>query len=142
MILSLNKYNPKDYPVIAIDLDDTIWSSHNPDGTHIFPNAGMPYKNAIKTINNMICAGYEVIIWTARDSAEQATACKKRLLEAGINPNFKWNWYSNRSSAQFVVNKSSSPKIDANVFIDDRAYGAPVYNDDTWQKIGLEFCGK
>lgn len=85
------KYNPKDYPVIAIDLDDTIWSSHNPDGTHIFPNAGMPYKNAIKTINNMICAGYEVIIWTARDSAEQATACKKRLLEAGINPNFKWN---------------------------------------------------
>ena len=81
MILSLNKYNPKDYPVIAIDLDDTIWSSHNPDGTHIFPNAGMPYKNAIKTINNMICAGYEVIIWTARDSAEQATACKNDCLK-------------------------------------------------------------
>lgn len=135
----MTTYSPQTHPIIAIDLDDTIWRSTDETGQPIYPKAGEPFEEAIKTINEMICNGYEVIIWTARDSAEQATICKNKLLKAGLNPNFKWNWYSNHRSAEFVVNKASSPKIDANVFIDDRAYGAPIFNNETWKKLRHEF---
>lgn len=134
----VSKYSPKTHPVIAIDLDDTIWP-FIVDGKHIYPNPGTPFKAAIKAINRMIVEGYEVIIWTARSNSEQATACKKALLDAGINPNFKWNWYSNNSTSQFIQNKESSRKIDASIFFDDKAWGAPVYSEETWTKIFEEF---
>lgn len=135
------KYTPETHPVIAIDLDDTIWTATR-EGNHIFPGAGVPFKNAIKTINKMIATGYEVIIWTARDSENQAKECKKALLDAGINPNFKWNYYSNHANSEYVINKASSRKIDANIFFDDRAYGAPIYSEETWANIYDEFFGE
>lgn len=135
------KYSPKMHPVIAIDLDDTIWAATT-SGTHIFPNPGVPFNNAVKTINQMIATGYEVIIWTARDSENQAKECKKALLAAGINPNFKWNYYSNHANSEYVINKASSRKIDANVFFDDRAYGAPIYSEEVWDSIYQEFFGE
>ena len=132
------KYSPKTHPVIAIDLDDTIWAATT-SGTHIFPNPGVPFNNAV---NQMIATGYEVIIWTARDSENQAKECKKALLAAGINPNFKWNYYSNHANSEYIINKASSRKIDANVFFDDRAYGAPIYSEEVWDSIYQEFFGE
>lgn len=134
-------YSPDSKPVIAIDLDGTVWKSTKEDGSDIFPEPGEPFENAIKTINAMIIAGYEIIIWTARDYAEQAMQCKKRLLERGLNPNFKWNWYSNYSNASYIVDKTSSKKVDADVFIDDKAYGAPIYSEEVWATIFTEFIG-
>lgn len=139
-------YSPQTHPTIAIDLDDTIWVSSadhpaNVDHHNIYPDAGVPFKWAIKTINAWITAGYEVIIWTARNNTEQATKCKKALLDAGINPNFKWNWYSNHSTSVFIQNKESSRKIDASIFFDDKAWGAPVYSEETWEAIYHDFFG-
>lgn len=142
----MTTYSPQTHPTIAIDLDDTIWvsSAHHPanlDNRNIYPEAGVPFKWAIKTINAWITAGYEVIIWTARNNTEQATKCKKALLDAGINPNFKWNWYSNHSTSVFIQNKESSRKIDASIFFDDKAWGAPVYSEETWETIYHDFFG-
>lgn len=136
-IIPMN-YTTKTHPVIAIDLDNTLWPAIE-NGQPIYPNPGTPFPWAIKTINKWIATGYEVIIWTARNNTEQATACKKRLLDSGINPNFKWNWYSNHSTSIFIQNKESSRKIDADIFFDDKAYGAPVYTNKTWEQIYHEF---
>lgn len=135
------RYSPKTHPVLAIDLDNTIWNFYDENGDPIYPNPGEPYKNAIKTINRFIAEGYEVVIWTARNSAENATWCKKKLLDSGINPNFKWNWYSNHATSKYIQNKDSSRKIDADIFFDDKAWGAPVYSEETWANIHKAFFG-
>ena len=43
-------YTPQTHPVIAINLDDTLWQATFDDGSYIYPEPGQPFENAIKTI--------------------------------------------------------------------------------------------
>jgi len=123
------KYSPDTHPVIAIDLDGTIWNED-------YPNTGTPYFYAIETVNKMIELGYEVIIFTARDS-ENLKSCKLALIdEFGLNPNVKFNEHSNYYTSIYPI---SSPKINASVYLEDKSFNAPNYKTE-WPNIYNKFC--
>lgn len=117
-------YTPHTHPVIAIDLDNTIWTEN-------YPDVGDPFPNAIETINDLISEGYEVIIWTAR-SWDNLRTCKLQLIDKyQLNPNVKFNAHSNYFTSLYEV---SSPKVNASVYLDDRAIFAPDYKTE-WSNI-------
>ena len=125
---SKRKYTPDTHPVIAIDLDGTIWNED-------YPNTGVPFPNAIETINAMVSEGYEIIIWTARDN-ENLMFCKKELIDIfELNPNVKFNQHSNYFTS---IYKISSPKVNASIYLDDKSYNAPDYST-YWSKLREEF---
>lgn len=127
-----NVYTPKTHPVIAIDLDSTIW-------TEDFPNFGEPFPHAIETLNAMYEAGYEVIIWTSR-GGENLELCMKHLREKyGLNPSIVANQHAKYFTDRFPV---SSPKIGASMYLDDKAYGAPPSFKHEWKHIGRNFLGE
>jgi hypothetical protein len=122
-------YSPETHPVIAIDLDGTIWDED-------YPNTAIPYFKSIETINKMVEIGYEVIIFTARGE-ENLKACKWFLIdEIGLNPNVKFNQHSNYYTSLYPI---SSPKINASVYFEDKAFNAPNYKTE-WPNIYNKFC--
>ena len=113
-------------------MDSTIW-------TELFPEFGVPYRNAISTINKMIEFGYEVIIWTSR-SGDNLRKCIYNLIdEHGLNPNVKVNDHSNHCLG---IYDAQSQKIAASIYIDDKAYGAPENFEDEWLNIYSKFIGE
>lgn len=57
------KYTPQSHPVIAVDFDGTLVKDQ-------FPDLGTPFTEGINTVNAMIEAGYEIVIWTARQDLD------------------------------------------------------------------------
>ncbi len=101
---------------IAVDFDGTIFE-HHPDGTlHIGPEI----PGAVDALVECRRAGARIILWTCRGSdsgrrRDAVTACGLAgLFFEGIN---------GRSD---LPDKYDSPKVVANVYIDDKAYGAPL----------------
>ena len=84
----MTKKTPNTHPVIAIDLDGTIWKEE-------YPDCSVPFDGAIECINDMIRSGYEVIIWTARGGDNLNTVKRALIDEYGLNPNVKFNEHSN-----------------------------------------------
>lgn len=115
--------------VIAIDLDSTIW-------TEDFPNLGVPYPDAIETINDMIKAGFEIVIWTSRDIENANKSIYHLIDEYGLNPNVKINVHSN---IFLGIYDKRSVKIAADIYIDDKAYGAPKSFEHEWKNIRKRF---
>lgn len=126
-------FTPESHPVIAIDLDSTIW-----DVEH--PTFGTPFPNAIKTINHMIDAGYEVIIWSSRGGENLSYAIRTLEQLHGLKPGIKFNAHSNYFLSRYPV---QSPKVGAHVYIDDKAYGSPFFGDKepNWFEIEKHFLG-
>lgn len=122
------KYTPQSYPVIAVDFDGTLVKDQ-------FPNLGQPFIEGINTVNAMIEAGYEIVIWTAR---QELVPVMEHLKNHGLNiDKVKIN-----AHADYMLNRYESQgiKIGASIYIDDRGYGAPIFNDSEWLKIKSEFC--
>lgn len=101
---------------IAIDFDGTIckWAS--------FPNIGEPVPMALDTIRQLINNGHEVYIWTVRSEGfgleEVVLFCINHgLMISGFNKN----------PDQLVY--TSSPKLDCDLYIDDKALGCPLMKD-------------
>lgn len=112
------------FRVIAIDLDNTIW-------TEEFPNMGIPFPNAIETINEFIENKIEVVIWSARHY-ENIKECVYYLIDVyDLNPNVKVNIHSNIFVGLYDY---SSPKVSADLYLDDKALNAPDFSKD-WIKI-------
>lgn len=126
----MTKKTPNTYPVIAIDLDGTIWKEE-------YPHCSVPFDGAIECINDMIKTGYEVIIWTAR-GGDNLNIVKHALInEYELNPNIKFNEHSNWFTSIYPI---GSPKVNASVYFDDKAYGAPDYSKpETWAEIRKEY---
>jgi hypothetical protein len=112
---------PKTY---AIDWDGTVVNDKQ------FPNIGEPKPNAINVMNRMLAEGSRIIIWTCRGGREQADGIRAKLNEYGI--------------FDFMVNKeypdsieywkdSLSPKVFADVYIDDR--GIHTQGEIDWYEV-------
>lgn len=118
------------HPVICIDLDGTIIEEG------YYPRYGRPLPNAIESVNKLINAGYEVVIWTSRGNLDgYLDEAIQMLVDDGLNPNFKVNKHSNYCLARY---REDSPKVFGNVYLDDRSYGAPDFSKD-WLRIMEDF---
>lgn len=125
-------YTPETHPVVAIDLDSTIW-------TEDYPYFGEPFSGAISTINEMFKMGYDVIIWTSRGGGNLDT-CIDHLREVhDLNSEIKFNAHSKIFTDKYP---SSSPKIGASIYIDDKAYGAPESFENEWSTLAKKFLGR
>lgn len=101
--------------IIAIDFDGTIVE-------HDFPRIGKAVPLAIETIKELKRLGHKIILYTMRSGVFLRAAvswCKDNGLEFwGINKNpdqKKW---------------TSSPKVFADLYIDDSAYRVPLIRQD------------
>ncbi len=97
--------------IIAIDFDGTIV-------THHYPAIGKPVKGAIEAIKQMQSWGHKIILYTMRSGKELQEAIDY-CQSVGIK-----FWGVNENPEQ--KNWTDSPKIYANLYIDDAAYGIPL----------------
>lgn len=103
----------------AIDFDNTCVSQIK------HPSVGPDVPEAVETMKDLIKAGHKIFLWTVRsgDALELAVEwfTKNKIELAGINKKKGQKHYS------------KSPKIDADVFLDDKAFGCPLIQLD-WMK--------
>lgn len=98
---------------IAVDFDDTIVKN-------VYPNIGDPLPYALDTLRELIRNGHRIILWTMR-SGYNLTEAVKFLEKNGIKiysancHKTQWKW-------------TSSPKVYADYFIDDRNIGTKLIN--------------
>ncbi len=115
--------------LIGVDFDGTV-------SVHKFPNIGEPVPNAIETCLALQADKHKLILYTMRcgDYLEQAVQWSK---EHGLIFD-----YVNKSPGQFKWSKS--PKVYAELYIDDVGYGTPlIHTEDErpmvdWTKV-LEY---
>lgn len=100
--------------IIAVDFDGTCV-------THEFPNIGK-YIGAVPVLKELIKKGHKLILYTMRSG---------NLLDEAIN------WFADNDIELYGVNKNpeqykwtSSPKVFANIYIDDTALGVPLKLDE------------
>lgn len=97
--------------IIAIDFDGTIVE-------HKYPDIGKEVPGAIVSIKRLQEAGAKIVLWTMRSNQE---------LDEAIS------WLNNKGIILWDVNKNreqglwtTSPKVYANLYIDDAAVGCPL----------------
>ncbi len=96
---------------IAVDFDGTIV-------THAYPEIGRPIPFAIETLKKLQEGGkHHIILWSVREGKllqDAVEYCKQRGLEFyAVNANYP----------EEEVDKQSSRKVVADVYIDDRNLG-------------------
>lgn len=102
--------------IIAIDFDGTVV-------THAYPDVG---KNtgALPVLKRLVAAGHQIILWTMRHD-DEVDMSKQYLFDAVM-------WFESRGIPLLGVNKnpdqgwSKSPKVYAQLYIDDAALGCPL----------------
>lgn len=119
--------------IIAVDFDGTIVD-------HAFPEIGKLKPYAVAALMALKHKGYELILWTCRSEVdilgnhltsrdylqEAVDFCRDKGIEfSAIN--------DNAPSFGF----KPLPKVYANIYIDDRAWGCLI----DWEKIGRDLAG-
>ena len=98
---------------IAVDFDGTIVE-------HKYPSIGRERPFAVETLKQLAVDGHKLILWTVRsgDTLDEAVKwCAERgLTFYAVNSN-------QPAGALFSDRKDRSPKIEADVFIDDSNIG-------------------
>ena len=121
--------------VIAIDFDGTCVE-------HDYPAVGLDVEGAVDTLRALNKRGHRLILYTMRSGDK---------LEAALK------WFKERKITLWAVNRNpeqeewtSSPKVFADIYIDDSALGCPIMFIDgvrhpvvKWAKVRtqLEFDG-
>ena len=121
--------------VIAIDFDGTCVE-------HDYPAVGLDVEGAVDTLRALNKRGHRLILYTMRSGDK---------LEAALK------WFKDRKITLWAVNRNpeqeewtSSPKVFADIYIDDSAVGCPIMFIDgvrrpvvKWAKVRtqLEFDG-
>ena len=100
--------------IIAIDFDGTCV-------THDYPRIGSEI-GAIPVLKKLVEKGHQLILWTIRSGDELQAAC---------------DWFNDNGIPLFGVNInpdqktwSQSPKVYAQLYIDDAALGCPFLRTD------------
>jgi len=92
---------------IAVDFDGTIVEN-------AFPKIGKERPFAFRTLQMLQQKGFLLILWTCRSGAELTEAvdfCRRHGVEFyAVNKNY----------SEEVYNQADSPKVDADIYIDDR----------------------
>ena len=121
--------------IIAIDFDGTCVE-------HDYPAVGMEVEGAVSTLRALQDRGHRLILFTMRSGTKLDDAVR---------------WFKERKIALWAVNENpeqrewtSSPKVYADLYIDDSAVGCPIRFIDgvrrpviNWSKIKaqLEYDG-
>lgn len=113
--------------IIAVDFDDTICADVG------FPTVGPPVPYALEYLRKVQEEEAKLILWTLR-TGKALIAAVEFLTDKGIVL-----WDFNKNPDQKYWNQS--PKVHADLYIDDKALGAPltVFNHRlvmNWQSIG------
>jgi hypothetical protein len=97
--------------IIAIDFDGTCVE-------HDYPAVGMEVEGAVSTLRALQDRGHRLILFTMRSGAKLDAATK---------------WFKDRKIELWGVNKNpeqaewtESPKVHADIYIDDSALGCPI----------------
>jgi hypothetical protein len=97
--------------IIAVDFDGTCVE-------HEYPNVGMDVEGAVDVLRRLNAKGHRLILFTMR-SGDKLTAATK--------------WFKDRKIELWAVNENpeqkewtSSPKVFADLYIDDSAVGCPI----------------
>ena len=134
------KYTPDTHKYVAVDFDGTIIE----EGDYPYIRNFLPH--AIETLQMMVEEGYEVAIWTCRGGRGNVTAglphlteeqrVKVALFEQGLDiKNIEVNKHFPKYYEKY---KGNSPKIYADVYIDNSAYGLDKVD---WLEIREAFIG-
>jgi hydroxymethylpyrimidine pyrophosphatase-like HAD family hydrolase len=108
--------------IIAIDFDGTIVEDN-------YPKIGKPLTFAFETLKQLEKDGHRLILWTYR-SGEKLKEAVEFCRDNGIE------FYSvNESYEGEQMDKNTSRKINADIFIDDRNIGGMLNWGDIYQKI-------
>lgn len=107
--------------IIAIDYDNTITVKDS------YPNIGVIDPKAIDVINKLKDRGHTLCLWTCRS---YETGTLQEALEALKKAGIEFD-YINESPYN-----TGSPKIVADIYIDDRAFGGIV----DWNIIEKYLC--
>lgn len=104
---SKDQNDPKRPKIAAVDLDGTIL---NYDHTIDNDDFGEPISGVIEKLNQLQAEGWKIVIWTVRQESDEL---KAHLEKHAVPYDFinKHPW----------TPPHSSPKITADVYIDDRA---------------------
>jgi hydroxymethylpyrimidine pyrophosphatase-like HAD family hydrolase len=108
--------------IIALDFDGTVVN-------HIYPEIGYILPNFLHTIKRIVEKKHKIILYTMRDGIELDDAVNYlknlNIPLYGINRNLTQN------------NWTGSPKVYANLYIDDAALGTPldINGNVDWYKI-------
>ena len=121
--------------IIAIDFDGTCVE-------HEYPSVGMDVEGAVETLRALNNKGHKLILFTMRSGDKLDKAVK---------------WFKDRNIELWAVNENpeqkqwtESPKVFADVYIDDAALGCPIMFIDgvrrpviNWRKVRewLEYHG-
>ncbi len=112
---------PKNTKILAVDFDGTIVED-------AYPKIGKPRLFAFETLKKLQEQGHRLILWTYR-SGRKLQEAVDFCMENGIE------FYAvNKSYPNEVMDDSISRKINADIFIDDRNFGAlpswgEIYNN-------------
>lgn len=97
--------------IIAVDFDGTCVE-------HEYPNVGMDVAGAVDVLRRLNAKGHRLILFTMRSGDKLAAATK---------------WFKDRKIELWAVNENpeqkewtSSPKVHADLYIDDSALGCPI----------------
>jgi hydroxymethylpyrimidine pyrophosphatase-like HAD family hydrolase len=104
---------------IAVDFDGTVV-------THDYPKVGTDIPDCVEVLRDLVSHGHQLIINTMRDGKE---------LEDAVN------WYKKHEIPVFGINHNptqsewtTSPKVYAQLYIDDAALGSPVTHNGILSK--------
>lgn len=128
---------PMKYPIIAVDLDETILYSRNS-----YPYIKEVNIEAIVALVKYKNAGGKIILWTLRTD-EHLNLALEALSDAGL----KWDAINTNLQESIddweskYPNMSYSPKICCDLFIDDRAYPANIIGIN-WKALEKEILKK
>ncbi len=111
--------------IIAVDFDGTIVE-------HKYPAIGKEMPFAFETLKGMQREGHLLILWTYRAGRELEEAveyCKKKGIEFyAVNKSYP---------EEKLDEKTTSRKINADMFIDDRNIGGFYGWGEIWQELKL-----
>ena len=97
--------------IIAVDFDGTCVE-------HDYPSVGMDVEGAVDVLRSLTAKGHRLVLFTMRSGDKLEDAVR---------------WFKERKIALWAVNENpeqrewtSSPKVFADLYIDDSAVGCPI----------------
>jgi hypothetical protein len=108
---------------IAVDFDGTIVEDN-------YPKIGKPQLFAFETLKTLQNKQHQLILWTVREGGrldEAVQFCKENGIEFyAVNKNFP----------EDKLEEGQSPKLNVDLFIDDRNIGGFVGWSKVWELLG------
>lgn len=123
--------------VIAVDFDGTIGTGGYPDITKL-----KVLPHCVETLKQLVSNGYKLVLWTCR--SDNPENINQRYLEDAVN------WFKENEIELSGINecpkeydpfgekKHKSPKIYADIYLDDRAWPCTLGEFD-WQYVDWFF---